>query len=122
MPTLVFGFTSGGGGYNYLDDVSVVDSNAPAVQLLNNPSFENTTSNLTDWVTWCTSTCNTGYPGKVTNSTCHSGNCFIDHCHTPDYDYLVQSFSATIGHIYTISFWFQQTGFGTIKIYLDIQH
>jgi hypothetical protein len=121
-PTLVFGFTNSGFGYNYLDDVSVVDNNASSIQLLNNPSFENTTSNLTDWIRWCTSTCGAGFPGKVlTNGSCHSGSCYFDHCKT-DYDYLVQSFPATIGDIYTISFWLQQTGTGTIKFYANVQH
>jgi hypothetical protein len=121
-PTLIFGFTTGTTGYNYLDDVSVVDNSASSIQLLDNPSFENSTSNLTGWTTWCTSACGTGYPGRVlANSSCHSGNCYIDHCHT-DYDYLVQSFSATIGHNYTISFWLQQTGTGVMTFYADIQN
>jgi hypothetical protein len=121
MPTLVFGFSTGGSAYIYLDNVSVVDNNASSIQLLNNPSFENSASNLTGWTTWCASSCNTGYAGKVlANSSCHSGNCYIDHCHTPDYDYLVQSFPAAIGHIYTISFWLQLVGTGTLKFYANI--
>ncbi len=121
VPTLVFGFSTGTSAYNYLDDVSVVDNSAPSMQLLRNPSFENSTSTLTGWTTWCTSSCNSGYPGTITNSSCHSGNCYIDHCHQTDYDYLVQSFSAKIGDTYTISFWFQQTGTGTLKFYATIQ-
>ncbi len=122
MPTLIFGFSNGGSGYSYLDDVSVVDTNASSIQLLNNPSFENSTTLLNGWTTWCGNVtyCGTGFPGQVlANSSCHSGNCYYDHCHT-NYDYLTQSFPATIGEPYTISFWLQQMGFGTIKFYAEI--
>jgi hypothetical protein len=124
MPTLVFGFMAGAAGYNYLDDVSVVDNSAPSIQLLINPSFENSTSNLTGWGTWCATTtiCNSGFPGQVTTTSCHSGNCYYDHCHNPDFDYLIQSFPATIGHTYAISFWFQQTGGGVLKLYAYVQN
>jgi hypothetical protein len=125
MPTLIFGFSTGTSSYNYLDDVSVVDTNASSIQLLINPSFENSTSNLTGWGTWCATTaiCGTGFPGQVlTNSSCHSGNCYYDHCHQTDFDYLIQSFPATIGRIYTISFWFQQTGTSILKLYAYVQN
>ncbi len=124
MPTLIFGFSfTGATGYNYLDDVSVVDNSAPSIQLLNNPSFENSTTNLTGWTTWCgnvTYCGGTNFPGQVlANSSCHSGNCYYDHCKN-NYDYLSQSFPATIGDNYTISFWFQQLGTGTMKFYAEI--
>jgi hypothetical protein len=122
-PTLVFGFSTGASVFIYLDSVSVVDSSAPAIQLLNNPSFENSTSNLTGWGTWCATTtnCGTGFPGRVlANSSCHSGNCYMDHCHA-NYDFLFQSFPATIGHIYTISFWLQLAGASTIKFYASVE-
>jgi hypothetical protein len=122
MPTLIFGFTNGGSGYSYLDDVSVVDTNASSIQLLNNPSFENSTTNLTGWTTPCENTtiCSIGVPGQVlANITaCHSGNCYYDHCRT-GYDYLTQSFPATIGEPYTISFWLQQVG-NSAKFYAEI--
>jgi hypothetical protein len=124
MPTLIFGFQSASAAYNYLDDVSVVDNNAPSIELLINPSFENSTTSLTGWGTWCATAtdCGSGFPGQVlSNSNCHSGNCYYDHCHN-SYDYLLQSFPATIGHNYTISFWLQQTGTGTIKFYANIEN
>ncbi len=124
MPTLIFGFAVGSSDYNYLDDVSVFDNNAPSIQLLNNPSFENSTTSLNGWTTWCANAtnCGTGFPGQVlANSSCHTGNCYIDHCRT-NYDYLSQSFPATIGDIYTISFWLQQTGTGTPKFYAEIMN
>ncbi len=124
MPTLVFGFLNGASAYSYLDDVSVVDTSAPSIQLLINPSFENSTSSLTGWGSWCATVanCGTGFPGQVTSSSCHTGNCYYDHCHNPDFDYLLQSFPATIGHIYTISFWYQTTGSGTFKLYAYVQN
>jgi hypothetical protein len=121
---LVFAFYTYSTDYNYLDDVSVVDNNAPSIQLLNNPSFETSTTNITGWTTWCASPCTGagGYAGKIlANSTCHSGNCYIDHCRTNYYDFLVQSFPATIGDTYTISFWLQQTGTNTIRFYANIE-
>jgi hypothetical protein len=125
MPTLVFGFSVGASDYNYLDDVSVVDNSAPSIQLLNNPSFENSTTNLTGWTAWCATAavCGTGFPGTIIhNSSCHSGNCYIDHCHQPNYDFLVQAFPATIGHTYNISFWLLETGLTTLKFYANIEN
>jgi hypothetical protein len=119
-PTLVFGFSNGGADYNYLDDVSVVDTSAPSIQLLQNPSFENSTSTLTGWVTWCASACGSGSQGQVTTTGCYSGNCYVDHCQN-NYDYLAQSFSATIGHTYTISFWLYQVPAPGARFYADIE-
>jgi hypothetical protein len=55
----MFGFTTDPGGganrYWFLDDVSVVDIATSAIQLLENPSFDNSTSALTDWTQYCTS-------------------------------------------------------------------
>ncbi len=110
-PLLSFAFQNGPGDTTTLDGVSVVDSVAPTVQLLDNPSFENITSNLTGWTTWCQSTCTgTNDEGQLTNSGCHSGSgtyCFQDHCQS-GMDFLGQSFSAIIGHTYTVSFWIYQ--------------
>ncbi len=123
MSTLEFGFSTGTSVYMYLDDVSVVDNNASSIQLLVNPSFENSTTNLIGWTAWCATSanCGTGVPGQVlANSSCHTGNCYTDHCHQPSYDYLVQSFPATIGGTYTISFWLQIVGSGTIKFSANV--
>jgi hypothetical protein len=119
-PILVFGFYNYGSDYSYLDDVSVVDTTAPLNQLLSNPSFESSTSDLTDWITWCQSDCGNGNQGQVTTSSCYSGNCYTDHCQQPNFDFLAQSFSATIGNTYTISFWLQQTGYGYAYFYANI--
>ena len=119
-PTLTFGFKdSGGSDYTYLDDVSVVDINATSIELLDNPSFENSTSTPTGWVTWCTSACVSG-AGQVATSGCFSTNCYKDHCQN-NFNYLAQSFSATIGRVYRISFRLYQTGGGNTRIYVDVQ-
>jgi hypothetical protein len=123
MPTLVFGFSTSTSTFIYLDSVSVVNNNASSIQLLNNPGFDNSTLNLTGWTTWCAPSCSIGFSGRVlANTSCHSGNCYIDHCRTPDYDYLVQSFPATIGNIYTISFWLELVGVGTFRFYASVQN
>jgi hypothetical protein len=116
----MFGFLGqGGADYTYLDNVSVVDNSASSIELLNNPGFENSTSSPTGWAQWCQSECGSGSGQVTTGGSCYSGNCYMDHCHN-GYDYLVQSFSATIGHRYTISFWLSQTGGGQCQVYVNI--
>ncbi len=116
----MFGFKGfAGNDYNYLDSVSVVDNSAPSIELLANAGFDNSTSSPpTGWTTWCTSACGGG-AGQVNTTNCRSGNCYVDHCQT-GYDYLIQSFSATIGHSYRISFWLQKTGGGNSAIYVIV--
>ena len=119
-PTLVFGFkNSGGSDYSYVDDVSVVEINVTSIELLDNPSFENSTSTPTGWITWCQSACGGG-AGQVVSSSCNSGNCYRDHCQN-NYNYLAQSFSATIGRVYRIRFRLYQVGGGNAKFYADMQ-
>jgi hypothetical protein len=123
-PVLSFTVHGGGAGEtSYLDDVSVVDNLAPSTELLNNPSFENSTSTVTGWVIWCTSSCTSGGDGgKITTSGCHSGsgsNCYKDRCNS-GYDFLGQTFSATVGHNYTISFWLYKNGGGAGYFYANI--
>jgi hypothetical protein len=120
---LSFGFANGMADTSYLDDVSVVDNSAPGVRLLDNPSFENTTSPLAGWETWCQATCTgTGDEGQVTSTGCHPGSgtyCYMDHCQT-GMDYLGQSFPAISGHTYTISFWLYQVVGPGAKLYVMI--
>jgi hypothetical protein len=119
-PTLVFGFQNGISDYSYLDDVSVVDTSTPLIQLLDNPSFENSTSVLNGWITWCQSSCGSGNEVKVSTSGCYSGNCYSDHWQQNNYDYLAQSFSATIGDKYTISFQLCQINGPAARFYANI--
>ncbi|CAF3336843.1 unnamed protein product [Rotaria sp. Silwood1] len=123
-PVLQFTFNNGGTS-TYLDEVSVVDSITNSTQLLLNPSFENSASvPPSDWVTWCTYTCQNGTAGRIVrNSTaCHSstGNsCFMNQC-TYGYEFLGQQFLATVGQHYIISFWLRLTSGGTVQFYADI--
>jgi hypothetical protein len=125
--TLMFGFMCDPSGNNYwfLDDVSVVDVNAPSIELLQNHNFDNSTSTLTGWTQWCTSTCTSGNAGQVTSdSNCTSTNCYIDRCYgSGAIDFLSQTFSTTPGNVYTISFWIKDFGSGSnvsSKAYVDI--
>jgi hypothetical protein len=128
--TIMFGFICDPGGgalrYWYLDDVSVVDVANTSVQLLQNPSFSNSTTALTGWTQYCTNTCPTGQAGQVTTgSSCRSTNCYMDHCYgggPSPVDFLSQTFPTTIGHVYTFSFWIVTTGSGPFmqtKAYVD---
>ena len=108
----------------YLDSVSVVDVSLPSVQLLSNPSFENSTLEPVGWVMWCTSSCvGADDGGQIIVSGCQASsgnNCYRSQCDT-GYDFLGQSFSATINTTYTISFWYHKTGGSAGKLYVDIK-
>ncbi|CAF2654934.1 unnamed protein product [Rotaria sp. Silwood2] len=121
-PFLLFTTTNTAGPFMiYLDDVSVVDISVPSVELLENPSFENSTTVPTGWITWCTSSCSISV-NQVTASGCHTGsgnNCFMNRCRNY-YDYIGQSFSAIIGHTYNISFWINQAAPGSGAFYATI--
>lgn len=112
-PILVFGFRGFGSSINYLDGVSLVDNTSPAVEILQNPSFESSSSTLPGWVTWCQANCaGSNDEGQVTGSSCRLGSgslCYKDACQMNG-DYLGQSFAAIVGRTYTISFWLQMTG------------
>jgi hypothetical protein len=110
----------------FLDDVSIVDVAAPTIQLLQNPRFDNSTTALTGWNQFCTSTCIYGSStaGQVaTGANCTSTNCYMDYCHGGSaIDFLSQSFLTTIGDVYTISFWILDYGTGpngATKAYVD---
>ncbi|CAF1614424.1 unnamed protein product [Adineta ricciae] len=120
-PTLRFIFNNGPADYSYLDAVSVTDNNNASVELLSNPSFENSIPSPVSWTVTNSSTCQGSTQGLVTNSGCHSGsgsNCFLDHCKN-GYEYIFQSFAANIGDYYNVSFWVDQVG-GAGCLYADI--
>ena len=126
QPIIIFGFQNENNREYELDTVSVVNNNASSIQLLRNPSFENSTLTLTGWVLWCSSTCS-GYTGTIISGTdClySTGNCFKSKCYaSTGIEFLGQSFSALIGNKYTISFWLNLGGSGTTaanKFYFDI--
>jgi hypothetical protein len=94
---------------------SVVDVNALNIQLLKNPSFENSTKSLTGWTLWCSTSCGGSGEELYTTSQCHlsTGTCFGANCPgSTAIIFLSQSFSTVIGHIYTISYWLIASGGG----------
>jgi hypothetical protein len=110
-PILTFAFVTDLGNSYFLDTVSVTKVTAPSVELLQNLSFENSTTQLNGWVLWCNSTCSPGAGGQVTYGTnCYlaTGNCFLADCPGAGNGgamvFLGQSFSATVVDTYTISF------------------
>lgn len=125
-PIVRFGFDGISEQCVFVDDVSVVDTLNPSVELLDNPGFENSSLSLVGWVTWCSLTCGSGSEGAINSgSDCRaSGNCFRGQCRSSGTDFLGQTFSALIGRTYSISFWFQQvrlsSGGGSIILYIDV--
>jgi hypothetical protein len=106
-PILIFGVAANTSIFILLDDISVVSTAYPSVQLLNNPSFENTTTNITGWQHWCGSTCFTGAQGIITNIGCYTGNCYKSQCGTGR-DYIAQQFPSVLSQTYNITFWYQR--------------
>jgi hypothetical protein len=102
---LEFGFYSQGNNkIGYLDDVSIVDTNASNSQMLINGGFEN--GSLIGWQVLCTSNCGS-LSGSISTTSCNTGlYCYTDGC-VNGIDFLRQTFTTNIGDIYTLSFWMQ---------------
>ncbi|UJR11759.1 hypothetical protein I4U23_015940 [Adineta vaga] len=70
-------------------------------QMLVNDGFEDGT--LAEWQLLCTSRCGSD-PGMLTSTSCNTGSfCLIDGCKGGP-DFLRQSFSTIMSHIYTVTF------------------
>lgn len=123
-PVLMFGIDGATSIFALLDDVSVVDTSNPSVELLNNPSFESSLSSTIGWTTWCASSCSSGTAGNVTVNGCRSGICYSGSCNGGGVDYLAQRFSAIVGRTYNISFWTQRirtaSGSASVTVYAGI--
>ena len=106
MLTLMFGFKTGLACDYFFDDVSALNVDIPNIQLLKNPSFENSTTVVNDWNTWCTDTCSNSNIKIDTNGKCHilTGTCLKISCRN-SISFISQSISTTIGRTYTISYW-----------------
>jgi hypothetical protein len=113
-PVLVFGFETENGRDFFLDDVSIVDVSAPNIELLQNPSFENSTTTLNGWSLWCSISCGGTGANITSGSNCHnsSGKCFQDNCSGSGISFLGQSFWAVINQVYTITYWLRGAGGG----------
>ena len=126
-PLLIFGFETENSRTFYLDDVSVTDVISPNVELLENPSFENSTLTLTGWNEWCSSSCSSTVPSLSVGGNCYgsAGVCFTVKCSGSGISFFGQSFSAVINHTYTLGYWLKGTGGGggagnQNHIYVDI--
>ena len=112
-PMLIFGFDASSSVYFIIDDVSIVDNMNTSVQLLTNPSFDNSSSGPIGWIPWCSQTCTDGTAGNVSSSGCRTSRCYIGACGgASGVEYLVQAFPTIIGRTYNITFWYQRVKFG----------
>ncbi|CAF0901721.1 unnamed protein product [Adineta steineri] len=124
--TISFGVNGNTQNCIFLDDISVTDITNPSMELLTNPGFENSTTTLTGWNAWCASTCGGSSAGHiVSGSDCRSSsNCYRGQCSSSGTDYLIQSFTTTLNHVYTISFWQRSVRFSSggasLYLYIDI--
>jgi hypothetical protein len=113
----MFGFTSDSSGLRrwLLDDVFVGAFIANSTELIQNGGFENSTTTLTGWTQYCTSTCPNGSvnAGQAYYDANTTNNYYMDHCYgVGAIDFLSQTFSTTIGQLYAISFWILDYGLG----------
>ncbi|CAF4413722.1 unnamed protein product [Rotaria magnacalcarata] len=123
---LIFGFQAAVNRSWIIDNVSAVDTTAPSIELLSNPSFENSTTSISSWVNWCSSHCQFGTSGQiVSGADCYlgTGNCFVSSCLGGGIEFLGQYFPTTPGSVYNISFMASLTGSGGYyytMLYVDI--
>jgi hypothetical protein len=96
---LEFGFTTKNDNYEWhLNDFSLQDINMSNAKMLTNDDFESGT--LAGWQLLCSNKCDRlSSAGHITGSYCYEDAC------EDDYDFLPQTFTKTIGHIYELSFW-----------------
>jgi hypothetical protein len=112
QPYLSFGFENDNQRTFWLDGVSIVDVTVPSGQLLNNPSFENSTSAITGWTVQ--QGCCTSNAAQITTTGCISGsNCLKFFC-GPEltFSFIGQYFNAIVGHTYNISYYLTTSGTG----------
>jgi hypothetical protein len=112
QPYLSFGFEMDNHRQFTLDGVSVVDITAPSGQLLNNPSFENSTATPTGWTVQ--QGCCNSIAVLINTTACISGtNCLQYFCGPENtFSFLGQSFNAIVGHVYNISYYLKTSGTG----------
>lgn len=111
--------------YIALDDVSVVNIAFPSIQLVRNPSFENSSSTPVGWTRWCASECSPGTAGSVEDDCCRTNRCFLSECGGGGVEFIAQGFAATIGQVYNISFWTQRVRYSSssmsaVNLYVGI--
>jgi hypothetical protein len=109
-------------GYFGIDDVSIVDTAAPSIQLLSNGGFES--GNLSSW-THCTQpgsnasgsveSTSSGISYGTYTFTALTGNYYYLGGATVNAEYLSQTFSSVIGHTYNFSFAYVYVGNGSLS-------
>ena len=102
---LSFGFETDNKRTFWLDGVSVVDTTTPGVQLLVNPSFENSTSDLTGW-TVQQGCCNSA-AAQINHTSCINGSNCLQYLCGPEntFSFIGQNFTTVLGHNYNISYY-----------------
>ncbi|CAF5211861.1 unnamed protein product, partial [Rotaria magnacalcarata] len=92
----------------HLDDISIIDTNASNSEMLINGKFENGV--LIGWKVFCSSLNCGGTGGTITQLSCRNGSyCYNGAC-AGVYDFLRQSFSVAVKHVYVLSFWLYTNG------------
>ena len=123
IQTLSFRFEVGLNDYYYLDDVSVVNVNAPGTQLLTNPSFENSPTTIVNWTVACSVMCS--FKADLeTGINCYLLlSCLRAMCNGHN-ETVSQKFGTTIGDLYSVSFWLRLDAFGPSaplnRFYIDV--
>ena len=91
-----------------------------SVQLLNNPSLDNSSASALGWTPWCGSTCTAATAGNVTNVSCRTVRCYLGACSGAGVDYVAQTFPTIIGRTYNISFWYQRVKFSVSGVVVTL--
>ena len=102
----------------YLDDVSLQDVSASNVEMLTNRNFE--TGDLTGWDVACTSNCLSLTGGVVGSYSPRTGQYSYEGACGGYYDFLRQTFPKTIGHVYTLTFWYKSSGRNRQEAFVNI--
>lgn len=119
QPTLIFGFETDSSRRWRLDGVSVVSVSAPGSQLLQDPSFESSATTMTGWneTTICcgSNSIFVGDPSSGAGFSCADGtNCLRFDCNPSNgFGFVSQSFSATVGTTYVISYYLRAYSSGS---------
>jgi hypothetical protein len=120
QPYLALGFANDNQRQWWLDGVSVIDTTAPAGNLLDNPSFENSSTAVTGW--YIEQGCCNANALNINTSGCALGNNCINFFCGPEnkYSFIGQYFTAIIGHIYNITYYLKTSGSGGQPTFCDI--
>lgn len=120
QPTLIFSFENDNQRKWWLDGVSVVDVNASNTQLLQNPSFDNSSSIATGWTT--TQGCCYSNATSIVSTVCTDGTyCLYFYCGPENaFGFLTQTFAAVVGHTYAISYYLKASGSGGQPTYCAV--